>query len=94
MIGIAGVIEEDQQPPIGEHRPVQRGLRIGRLRNLRRRDAQWIQEAAERLGRRERDAAWVVAAQVHIELTVGELARHLDGPSAGPGPSCRCRRCR
>src|SRR5215469_8854156 len=77
------VIQQDQHSTIGEDRAVERYLCFGRLRNLGRRDAECVQEAADRLGGRKRYSAWVVAAQVDIELPVRKPGRHLMTPAQG-----------
>ena len=72
MSGGRGVVEDHQHSTVGQQRTVQRRAVLQVDRNRRRGDAQVPKEPVEHL----LGCGWrtgVVAAQVHVQLTVGEL---------------------
>ena len=82
-----GVVQHHQQPPARHQRPVP-----GRPLGLPQRDvlaghAQRAQEPGQRLGGGHR-LVRVVAAQVDVELPVGEQRRRPGAPTAPPARSC------
>jgi len=82
---VACVVQYDQDAPAGQQAAVQRHLPVGLGRHPLRRYAQRLQEAAYRLGRVHRGLGRVEAAQVDVELSVGEPVGHPVGPVQGEG---------
>jgi hypothetical protein len=83
LVGVAGVVQQDQHPLPGQDAAVQGRLRVGRLRDLGTRHAQRLQEAADRLPGRDRTGGRVEALEVDVELPVGEVASRTVGPDRG-----------
>ncbi len=96
-----GVVEHDQQPPVGDQGAEQRAALLDRRRDLVGRNPELPEEGAQHGGGGQR-ALGGVAAQVGVELAVGEpldlAAAPVDGERAGadalgsvqqrdPGPS-------
>jgi hypothetical protein len=77
---VAGVVGHDQHLLARQQRPVQPGLGCQLGRDPLARHAEGFQEPADRLARRDRGAGGVEAAQVHIQLPVGEAVCGLMGP--------------
>jgi hypothetical protein len=80
LFDAAGVVQQDEHPPVGEQAPVQGGLRVEPDRQLLRRDVERLQEAPHRLDGRHRGAARVVPAKVDVQLAVRVLARDAVRP--------------
>jgi hypothetical protein len=72
LVGVAGVVQQYQHPPAGEQAPVQANLCVHIGRDQVPRHVQRVQETADRLGPGHRPAGRVEAAQVDVELAVGE----------------------
>ncbi len=54
LAGVAGVVKDDQDPPVAEQAPVQRGLRFQADRDALGRNLKGLQEPPHRLGRCQR----------------------------------------
>jgi hypothetical protein len=82
LVGAGRVVEQQQQPPAGRHRPVQAGrlLQVGRDQV----HAQPVQQLAQRLDRAQLGGRRI-ATQVEVHLAVGELVGDLVGPVDGQG---------
>jgi hypothetical protein len=83
LLLVAGVVQNDQHPPIRQQAAVQSCLCLRAPRDPRGRNAESVQESAHCLAGRGRRAGRVVAAQVHVQLPVRELACRLVSPVDG-----------
>jgi hypothetical protein len=94
LLDLVRVVQDDQQASARDHGPVERRLGIEIRRNGGGADPKRLKETAQRGGRVERLPARVEAAQVDVQLSVGEAGgcplaevvrqRRLAHPS-GPG---------
>ena len=91
---VTRIVQHDEHPLAGQQAAVQAQLRLFRLGQPVSRDLQRVQQHADGVGRRASGAGRVEAAQVHVELPVGELARRPDAPTARQARSSRPPRCR
>jgi hypothetical protein len=82
LVGGAGVVGDDQDPFAGQQAAVPGGALVGLGRDVGARHAQRSQESCQCLGGRDR-LAGVVAAQVDVQLPVGEPVRDLVRPVHG-----------
>jgi hypothetical protein len=83
LLGVPCVVQQDEEPPAGQHAPVQRDLRVHTERNAFRRHPQGGQETPYGLaGTRDRSRR-VEAPEVDVELPVGEAVGHLMRPVHG-----------
>jgi hypothetical protein len=62
LVGVAGVVEHDEHPPVGEETAVEGRLDFQADRDVLGWYAEGVQQPAYRLGRRDRRAARVKAA--------------------------------
>ncbi len=85
LAGVAGVVEEDQHPALGEHAAVQRRLGVQRGGDAHRRDAERVEEDPDGCLRRHDRTGRIEAAQVDVELSVGEAVGDLVRPVHGQG---------
>ena len=83
LLGVAGVVRDDQYPPAGEQAAVHVDLRGQLGRYPRRRATECLQEHPQRLARLHRRPGRVEAAQVDVELAVREPVPHLVCPVHG-----------
>jgi hypothetical protein len=82
LLGVAGVVQQQQDAPAGQQTAQPRGPLVLVARYSRGVRAERAQQPGQRVGRRTRRAG-VVAAQVHVQLPVGELARRRVRPVHG-----------
>jgi hypothetical protein len=82
LVGAGRVVEQQQQPAAGRHRPVQAGRLLQVGRDLVH--AQPVQQLAQRLDRPHLGGRRI-ATQVEVQLPVGELVGDLVGPVDGQG---------
>ncbi|MDI5942499.1 hypothetical protein QLR68_31170, partial [Micromonospora sp. DH15] len=75
LLVVAGVVEQHQDPPVGEQGPEQGGLPGQVGGHPLGRHVQRLQEAAQRLARRHRPAVEVEPAQVDVKLPGGVAVR-------------------
>jgi hypothetical protein len=84
LLDRGGVVQHDQHPAAVQPAAVEGGPLLQRERELRAGHAQRPQEPGERVGRRRRQPR-VVAAQVDVQLPVGERRPHPVRPVHGQG---------
>ena len=77
---VPGVVKQHQHPLPGQQAAVQAELGLDRLGPLLGRDIEGVKQHPDGLVRRHRCPRWVEAAQVHVELPVGELPGDLMRP--------------
>ncbi|GAA3301338.1 hypothetical protein GCM10020218_094820 [Dactylosporangium vinaceum] len=83
LLGVAGVVQQDEHPPTGEL-AAQQGREPGEVgRDALGRHAERVEEAAHGVGRRHRRVGGVEAAQVDVQLPVGEPVGDPVGPVHG-----------
>ncbi len=73
LFGVPRIVEQDQHPPAREQAPVTGGALGQVLRDVLPVHAERAQEAGQRVVR-QHGRARIVAAQIHVELAIGELA--------------------
>ena len=83
LLRIAGVVQQHQHVAVGQDAAVQGDLAVQAGRDSGGRYFKGVEEAANGIGRPGRSAARVEAAQVDIELAVGESAGGLMRPICG-----------
>ena len=92
LLHIARVVKDDEDPLIGQHAPVQRGLVVYADWKLLGRNAEGLEEPAKRLGVPHRIAGVVEAAHVDVQLTVRETVAdqvaQVIRERGLPDPSC------
>jgi hypothetical protein len=76
---VPGVVQYDQHPLARQQAAIQRLAAVQGSRDPGRRDLQRVQERPQRLGGRQR-AGGPEAAQVHVQLPIGEPGCGLPGP--------------
>ena len=79
MLGGPSVVQHCQHPSVGEHAAVERGLRVDLRRDTFRGDAESLKEVVQCLSGVQRFTG-VEAAQVHVQVSVGEAVLHLMRP--------------
>jgi hypothetical protein len=84
LLGVAGVVEDEQDAPVGEDRTQQGAAGVDVGRHLVAGNAEAAQQDLERLRWTHR-VARTESAQVQIELTVGEAVRDPMCPVHGEG---------
>ncbi len=84
MLGVAGVVQDQQDALAAQLRTDLSELPVGRLRDALGRHAEFVEEPAHRLDRLD-GAARVVAAQVQVELPAGVALGDAVGPVHGQG---------
>ncbi len=90
--GVAGVVQHQQHPPVGEQRAVQRDLRLVVARHVARGHAERVEEPAHGVGGVQHRAAGVETPQVHVELPVGEAVGDAVRPPHRDGRLADARR--
>ena len=80
LLGRAGVVEQYQQAPAGQLGSVERCLAVRIGRNAAGRYPERVQHPPVRVGWGQRRVGRVEAAQVDVELPVGEMRSHLVPP--------------
>ncbi len=83
--GVAGVVQHDQDAPVGEDAAVEGGPRVEPLRDGLRGHAERHEEHLGHGVRKHRGAVRVVAAQIDVEAAVGEPVGDPVGPVHGEG---------
>jgi hypothetical protein len=83
LLLIAGIVQDDQHLAVGQHAAVHARLGLGKRRDALCRNAERVEETADRLAGGGGDAGGVEAAQVDIQLPVAESAGDLVGPVHG-----------
>jgi hypothetical protein len=80
LIGVAGVVQDDEHPPASQQAAVQALLSRRARRDPVSRDLQRVQEPADRVRRGDRLLRRIKAAQVDIQLAIRELIGSLMSP--------------
>lgn len=83
LLGVRGVVQHDQHPPVREQSPVEPGQRLLVSRRRSRIHAERADEQPERGGRRQRPAGRGEAAKIQVELPLREPVRVAMGPVQG-----------
>jgi hypothetical protein len=80
VLGVAGVVQHDEDAPVGEEAAVQRGLRVEPRGDPLTGNAERVEEGPDGLGRAHDRTAGMEAAQIDVELPVGEPVRDTVRP--------------
>jgi hypothetical protein len=80
LLGVPGIVQHDEDSPVGDQAPVETNLLRQAHRDPVRRDGQRVQEDPDRLARLHRRCRSLEAAQVEVELAVREPRSHAVGP--------------
>ena len=85
LFGITGVVEDHEDPPVGQQAAVQGGLRAQPGRDALRRYDQGVQEVPDGLGGLQQQPVRVEAAQVDVQLAVGKSLAYVVCPAHHEG---------
>lgn len=85
LLGVAGVVQHDEDASPGQESAVRRGLRVQFRGNVTHGHAEGVEQGTQRLGRAHRRPAQVEAAQIDVDLSVREAGSETVGPVHGEG---------